>query len=80
MTDFEKFPSQMQLAENPMVVFWWQETTRKQLQEKRTLLNDECKVILDEIERGVYSSQKHLFEVMFNLADKIPKEVLEALG
>jgi hypothetical protein len=44
-----------------------------------TTLNDEYKVILDEIERGCYSNLREIYDRMFNVMVKHFNEVLERL-
>lgn len=52
---------------------------RNDLRRIDTKLNDEYKVILDEINRGCYSNLKEVFDAMFNLMVKHFNEVLERL-
>lgn len=53
---------------------------RQQIEKKATTLNDNLKIVLDEVERGVYKRPIDVFDGMFNLADQFSNDVLGLLA
>ena len=77
---FKKFPELVaDPTTNEQKIQVWRGDTAQNIKQEMTKVNDECKIILDELERGCYPTQKDVFDVMFKLVEKIPKALLEAL-
>lgn len=51
----------------------------EKITEKATKLNDNMKIVLDEIERGVYKRPIDVFDSLFILADQFSDDVLALL-
>ena len=51
-------------------------TQRQQLRAYFTELNDESKIVLDEIERGCFKRPKDIFDRMFDLAENLRQQIM----